>query len=53
MVALALGVTVPLLPTPDALGWQLAEVFAGVALIGVGSGLVPDDGPRTRARATA
>jgi uncharacterized membrane protein YczE len=39
VVALALGVTVPLLPTPDALGWQLAEVIAGVALIGVGSGL--------------
>lgn len=39
VVALALGVTVPLLPTPDGLGWQLAEVIAGVALIGVGSGL--------------
>ncbi len=39
IVALALGVTVPLLPTPDAVGWQLAEVLAGVTLIGVGSGL--------------
>ena len=39
IIALALGVTVPLLPTPSAVGWQLAEVFAGVALIGVGSGL--------------
>jgi uncharacterized membrane protein YczE len=39
VVALALGVTVPLLPTPGAVGWQLAEVLAGVALIGVGSGL--------------
>jgi uncharacterized membrane protein YczE len=39
IVALALGVTVPLLPTPSAVGWQLPEVFAGVALIGTGSGL--------------
>jgi uncharacterized membrane protein YczE len=39
IIALALGVTVPLLPTPSAVGWQLLEVFAGVALIGTGSGL--------------
>jgi uncharacterized membrane protein YczE len=39
VIALAIGVTVPLLPSPDAIGWQLAEVFAGIALIGTGSGL--------------
>jgi len=39
VIALAIGVTVPLLPSPDAVGWQLAEVFAGIALIGIGSGL--------------
>lgn len=39
VVALAIGVTVPLLPSPDAVAWQLVEVFAGIALIGIGSGL--------------
>ena len=39
VIALAIGVTVPLLPSPHAVGWQLAEVFAGIALIGIGSGL--------------
>jgi uncharacterized membrane protein YczE len=39
VIALALGVTVPLLPSPEAFGWQLAEVIAGIALIGTGSGL--------------
>ena len=39
VAALALGVTVPLLPTPSALPWQLSEVVAGIAAIGVGSAL--------------
>lgn len=39
VIALALGVTAPLLPSPDALGWQVAEVLGGIALIGLGSGL--------------
>jgi uncharacterized membrane protein YczE len=39
IIALALGVTAPLLPQPDAVGWQVAEVLGGIALIGLGSGL--------------
>jgi uncharacterized membrane protein YczE len=39
VVAAALGFTVLWLPGPDALGWQLAEVLGGVAVIGLGSGL--------------
>jgi uncharacterized membrane protein YczE len=39
IIALALGVTVPLLPQPEDLGWRAAEVLAGIALIGLGSGL--------------
>jgi uncharacterized membrane protein YczE len=39
LIALALGVTTPLLPQPEALPWQVAEVLVGIALIGLGSGL--------------
>jgi uncharacterized membrane protein YczE len=39
VIALALGVMAPLLPSPDALGWQVVEVLGGIALIGLGSGL--------------
>ena len=39
VIALSLGVTVPLLPTPSAFGWQLVEVVTGIAIIGIGSGL--------------
>jgi uncharacterized membrane protein YczE len=39
LVALALGVTVHVLPSPDALPLRLLEVFGGIALIGLGSGL--------------
>jgi len=39
VIALALGVTAPLLPQPNAVEWQVAEVLGGIALIGLGSGL--------------
>lgn len=39
VIALALGTTIPLLPAPEAVGWRAAEVAAGIALIGLGSGL--------------
>jgi uncharacterized membrane protein YczE len=39
VIALALGVTAPLLPGPTTVGWQAAEVVGGIALIGLGSGL--------------
>lgn len=39
IIALALGVMAPLLPAPHAVGWQVAEVLGGIALIGLGSGL--------------
>jgi uncharacterized membrane protein YczE len=39
VIALALGLTAPLLPQPDAVGWQALEVVGGIALIGLGSGL--------------
>jgi len=39
LIALALGVTAPLLPTPSAPLWQAAEMLGGIALIGLGSGL--------------
>jgi uncharacterized membrane protein YczE len=39
VIALALERGVGFLPTPTAVGWQLAEVLAGVVTIGVGSGL--------------
>jgi uncharacterized protein len=39
VIALALGITAPLLPTPDHPAWQTAEMLGGIALIGLGSGL--------------
>jgi uncharacterized membrane protein YczE len=39
VIALALGVTAPLLPTPASPAWQTAEMLGGIALIGLGSGL--------------
>lgn len=39
VIAVALGVTVPLLPTPSSFGWQLTEVVVGIVTIGIGSGL--------------
>lgn len=39
VVAVALGVTTPLLPTPSDPAWQSLEVLGGIALIGLGSGL--------------
>lgn len=39
LVATSLGVTVPLLPTPEAAAGKLAWVLIGIALIGLGSGL--------------
>lgn len=39
IIALALGITAHLLPSPSPVGWQLAEVFGGTAAIGIGSGL--------------
>jgi uncharacterized protein len=39
VVALSLGVTVPLLPTPSTVAGEIGWVLLGIALIGVGSGL--------------
>jgi uncharacterized membrane protein YczE len=39
VIAVALGLTVPLLPEPEAVAWRAFEVVAGIALIGLGSGL--------------
>lgn len=39
VIAVALGVTVPMLPSPEALAWRGLEVFLGIGLIGLGSGL--------------
>ncbi len=39
VIALALGLTAPVLPSPETVGWQALEVVAGIALIGLGSGL--------------
>lgn len=39
IIALALGLTVPLLPSPETLPWRASEVLAGIGLIGVGSGI--------------
>ena len=39
LIAVALGVTAPLLPEPTQPAWQVAEVIGGIALIGLGSGL--------------
>ena len=39
VIALALQVMVGVLPTPESLGWRLAQVIGGIALVGLGSGL--------------
>lgn len=39
VIAVALGVTVPLLPSPEALPWRGLELLLGIGLIGLGSGL--------------
>lgn len=39
VIAVALGLTVRLLPAPEQPAWQLVEVLAGIAMIGLGSGL--------------
>lgn len=39
VIAVALGLTVPLLPAPQATAWQATEVLTGIGLIGLGSGL--------------
>lgn len=39
VIALALGVTAPLLPTPVSPVWQTGLMLGGIALIGLGSGL--------------
>jgi uncharacterized membrane protein YczE len=38
IIALALGLTAPLLPDPESFGWRAAEVMLGIGLIGLGSG---------------
>lgn len=38
VIAVSLGVSVAVLPGPDAVGWRIAEVLLGIVLIGVGSG---------------
>ncbi len=39
VIATALQVMIEVLPTPTGLGWQIALVLAGIASIGIGSGL--------------
>jgi uncharacterized membrane protein YczE len=39
VIALALQVMIPILPTPDAFAARLAMVLVGIAMIGIGSGL--------------
>lgn len=39
VIALALQVMIGVLPTPESLGWRLAQVVAGIILVGIGSGL--------------
>jgi hypothetical protein len=48
VIAAALQVGVWFLPHPDPTWLKLVFVFAGVALIGLGSGLVPHHQPRSR-----
>lgn len=38
LIALSLGVTAAILPSPEQLGWRVTEVVGGIALIGLGSG---------------
>ncbi len=39
VIAVALQVMIGVLPTPESLGWRLAQVVGGIALVGLGSGL--------------
>ena len=39
LIAATIEVLLPILPTPDILSMQLAQVIAGVVMIGIGSGL--------------
>lgn len=39
VIAVALQVMISVLPTPQSFGWRLAQVIAGIALVGIGSGL--------------
>lgn len=39
VIATALQVMIGVLPTPEGLGWRLAQALAGIALVGIGSGL--------------
>jgi uncharacterized membrane protein YczE len=39
VIATALQVMIGVLPTPESLGWRLAQVIGGIALVGLGSGL--------------
>ena len=39
VIALALQVMIDVLPTPELIGWRLAQVLGGIALVGIGSGL--------------
>lgn len=39
VIALALQVMIGVLPTPESIGWRLAQVLGGIALVGIGSGL--------------
>lgn len=39
VIALALQVMIGVLPTPESLGWRLAQVVTGIVLVGIGSGL--------------
>lgn len=39
VIALALQVMIGVLPTPQSTGWRLAQIIAGIALVGIGSGL--------------
>jgi uncharacterized protein len=39
VIATALQVMIPVLPTPESFGWRLTQVLGGIALVGIGSGL--------------
>lgn len=39
VIATALQVMIGVLPHPESVGWRLAQVIGGIALVGVGSGL--------------
>jgi uncharacterized membrane protein YczE len=39
VIATALQVMIGVLPNPEGLGWRIGQVLAGIALVGIGSGL--------------